>query len=200
MRRFFKTLASGESIMKFRIGFVSNSSASSFLVTDKTLDLDAVKKRFAQVLDDISSFLADFDIIDENFMSDPHNHHLDLPFLTDMLRELDDEYDRKHRELCKLFSRGFDYDKNYYRNEKNLKRLYYEKKQKIVEKYIQTDAFKKKYKGMIYFYAFQCFEEESLDEKLGDIGRYIAVEDPYSAPNGFGPDREDDDEDDEWGE
>ena len=180
--------------MKFRIGFVSNSSASSFLVMDKTLDLEAVKKRFAKEFGHwiVESSFCSFEVIDEKFMSDPYNDHLDLPFLRHMLSELDSEYDRKREKLNKLFDYEIGNCKNL--NQISLERLYYEKKQQIVDKYIQKDAFRKKYKGMIYFYKYGCFEEEALDEKLGDIGRYIAVDEPYGVPNGFG--EEPDDEDD----
>jgi len=164
--------------MKFRIGFVSNSSASSFLVTDRSLDLKTVKKRFAVALGGIPAF-ASFEIIDEHFMTDAGNNHLDLPFLAPLLKDLDAEFHAEERQLGALRLS----DRAESREKTLLKRRYYEKKQRLAEQYIQTDEFKKKYKGLIYFYAYACFEEELLDELLGDIGRYVAAPDPYD-PNG----------------
>ena len=164
--------------MKFRIGFVSNSSASSFLVTDRSLDLKTVKRRFAQALGELPEF-GSFDSIDEHYMADPCNEHLDLPFLRHLLMHFDGEY---YEELRHLQALDMD-NRQSHRAETLLRRRYYEKKQRLAEQYIQTDEFKKKYKGLIYFYAYGCHEEELLDELLGDIGRYVAVPDPYD-PNG----------------
>ena len=154
--------------MKFRIGFVSNSSASSFLVTDRSLDLENVKKRIAKALgrESIDKFgiFDSFDIVDEEYMTYPHNGHLDLPFLHNMLAEIDEEYTRELRSD---------------RREKLVKIQYYEKKQRIVEQYIQTDEFKKKYKGMVYFYTQSCDLNELFDEKLSDIGYSVYVSEPY---------------------
>ena len=145
--------------MKFRIGFISNSSASSFLVTDKSLALETVKKRIAEVVG-YHFTMCSFSIIDKQFMSNPNKNHHDLPFLRPKLSKLYDKYTKKRPSTNAV------------------KIKYYKKKKDIIDKYIKTDEFRKKYEGTIYVYIPQlcCFDDE-LNAKLGDIGHSVRVSD-----------------------
>ena len=152
----------GEIPMKFRIGFVANSSASSFLVMDKTLDLDAVKKRFFDA--NISTDSACFHIIDEKFLFAPRNDHFVLPFLKYIFHDLDLEHNKKFNELIETKLECSD-------------EYYLKKRRRFFNHYIETDVFNK-YIGMFYFCDYVFNMEEELNERLSDIGCCIHIPEP----------------------
>jgi hypothetical protein len=179
--------------MKCRLGFISNSSASSFLIADRSVGLEKAKRLLRNILDRNWRRCSGLDpaihVVDEEYMSDSKNCSSMLPFLEGKIPAFQDhpeyaayeEYFRKYMDLwddkensaeCRECEEKADAIRSRFRTERQL----------IIDAYIRTEEFRTRYKGMIHIFWLPCEDEmESiLEYALGHIGYAFHHGDPYS--------------------
>jgi hypothetical protein len=170
--------------MKYRLGFISNSSASSFLIADRSVGMEKAKRLLAEILgrnwERTGTCLnPTIHVVDEEYMSDGENDHHMLPFLVGKIPDFGDfpeyaiykEYFGKYVDLLRDKKNSAECRECEEKARAILAKFRAER-QLIIDAYIRTEEFRECYKGMIHIVWPTCEEEieDRLERALGHIG------------------------------